>query len=83
MRERSPVTYAHQITAPLLVIQGANDRRTPKTEADQIVSSARANHAEVEYLVFSDEGHGFTSRNNDTRAHTAVVDFLIKHLRQG
>jgi dipeptidyl aminopeptidase/acylaminoacyl peptidase len=80
MRDRSPVSYAHQITAPLLVIQGANDRRVPRTEADQIVSAARANHADVEYLEFSDEGHGFTSRDNEIRTHTAVMDFLTKHL---
>jgi dipeptidyl aminopeptidase/acylaminoacyl peptidase len=81
MRERSPVTYAHQIAAPLLVIQGANDRRTPKAEAEQIVAAARANHAEVEYLEFSDEGHGFASRGNDIKAHAAVVGFLTRHLR--
>jgi dipeptidyl aminopeptidase/acylaminoacyl peptidase len=81
LRERSPVSYADQITAPLLVIQGVNDPRVPKAEADQIVASARANHAEVEYLEFSDEGHGFTSRNNEIKAHTAVIDFLTKHLR--
>jgi len=81
MQERSPVTYAHQISAPLLVIQGANDRRVPKAEADQIVAAARANHAEVDYLVFSDEGHGFTTRNNGIKAQTTVVDFLTKHLQ--
>lgn len=81
MRERSPVTYAHQITAPLLVIQGANDNRTPQAEADQIVAAVRANNAEVEYLIFSDEGHGFTSRDNDIKAHTAVVTFLTRHLQ--
>jgi dipeptidyl aminopeptidase/acylaminoacyl peptidase len=82
MRERSPVTYAHQITAPLLVIQGANDRRTPQAEADQIVASARANDADVEYLLFNDEGHDFTGRDNEITAHTAVVTFLAKHLRE-
>lgn len=81
MRERSPVSYAHQITAPLLVIQGSNDRRVPRAEADQIVAAARANHADVEYLEFSDEGHGFTSRDNEIKSHTAVMEFLTKHLR--
>ena len=80
LRERSPVTYAHQITAPLLVIQGARDPRVPKAESDQIVAGARANHAEVEYLVFTDEGHGFSSRDNDIKAHTAIMNFLTKHL---
>src|ERR1700683_5383033 len=35
LRERSPVTYASQITAPLLVLQGATDPRVPQAESDQ------------------------------------------------
>jgi dipeptidyl aminopeptidase/acylaminoacyl peptidase len=79
-RERSPVTHARQITAPLLVIQGAHDPRVPQAEADQIVAAARANGAEVSYLVFHDEGHGFTNRDNDIKAHTTIVEFLVRHL---
>jgi dipeptidyl aminopeptidase/acylaminoacyl peptidase len=81
MRRRSPVTYADQITAPLLVLQGANDPRVPKAESDQIVDRVRANGVEAEYVVFGDEGHGFTSRDNDITAHTAILSFLLKHLR--
>lgn len=81
LRERSPVTYADQIRAPLLVIQGATDPRVPRAEAEQIVEKARANGAEVDYLVFEDEGHGFTTRANDIKAHTTVVEFLTRHLR--
>jgi dipeptidyl aminopeptidase/acylaminoacyl peptidase len=80
LRRRSPVTYAHQITAPLLVIQGANDPRVPQAEADQIVHTARSNGADVTYLVFNDEGHGFTSRVNHTKAHTTIAQFLTQHL---
>jgi dipeptidyl aminopeptidase/acylaminoacyl peptidase len=80
LRERSPVTYAHQITAPLLVIQGANDPRVPKAEADQIVHAAQSNGADVTYLVFDDEGHGFTSRVNHTKAHTTIAEFFNQHL---
>jgi dipeptidyl aminopeptidase/acylaminoacyl peptidase len=80
LRARSPVTYAGQIAASLLVIQGANDPRVPKAEADQIVSAALSNGVDVTYLVFDDEGHGFTSRENHTRAHTAIAEFLGKHL---
>jgi dipeptidyl aminopeptidase/acylaminoacyl peptidase len=80
LSQRSPVTYADQITAPLLVIQGANDPRVPKAEADQIVERVSTNGVEVNYLVFNDEGHGFTSRYNDTKAHTAIAEFLVEHL---
>jgi dipeptidyl aminopeptidase/acylaminoacyl peptidase len=80
LRARSPVSYAGQIIAPLLVVQGATDPRVPKAEADQIVDRARANDVNVTYMVFPDEGHGFTSRDNDLRAYTAVAEFLVRHL---
>jgi dipeptidyl aminopeptidase/acylaminoacyl peptidase len=82
LRRRSPVTYADQITAPLLVVQGANDPRVPKAESDQIVERVRAKGVEVSYLVFDDEGHTFTNRNNDIKANTMVVEFLVKQLLQ-
>ncbi|HXL88768.1 MAG TPA: prolyl oligopeptidase family serine peptidase [Streptosporangiaceae bacterium] len=80
MRLRSPLAYASQITAPMLVLQGANDPRVPQAESDQIVAAARANGAEVRYEVFPDEGHGFTSRSNNIKAHQMIVDFLAEHL---
>jgi dipeptidyl aminopeptidase/acylaminoacyl peptidase len=80
MRRRSPLTYADQITAPLLVVQGANDPRVPQAEADQIISAARANGADAQYLLFDDEGHGFTSRANDIKANRAILEFLSERL---
>jgi dipeptidyl aminopeptidase/acylaminoacyl peptidase len=82
LRARSPLTYAGQIRAPLLVIQGANDPRVPKAESDQIVAEAKANGVDVSYLVFDDEGHGFTNRDNDIKAHTTIAEFLTGHLRR-
>lgn len=80
LRRRSPLTYADQIVAPLLVVQGANDPRTPRGESDQMTEAARRNGADVEYVVFGDEGHGFNARENDIRAHDAITRFLGKHL---
>ena len=80
LRRRSPLTYAGQISAPLLVVQGTNDPRVPKAEADQIVKAAQENGAAVEYLLFKDEGHGFTNRDNDIKANSTVAEFLIDRL---
>jgi dipeptidyl aminopeptidase/acylaminoacyl peptidase len=80
MRRRSPLTYADQIAAPLLVVQGANDPRVPKAEADQIIDAARANGADARYLVFDDEGHGFTSRDNGIKANQVIMEFLAERL---
>lgn len=78
--ERSPITYVEQIRAPLMVVQGAKDPRVVKAESDQMVERLRAKGREVEYLVFEDEGHGFTKRVNQLKGYTAMADFLIRHL---
>jgi dipeptidyl aminopeptidase/acylaminoacyl peptidase len=80
MHRRSPLTYADQIAAPLLVVQGANDPRVPKAESDQIIDAARANGADARYLVLDDEGHGFTSRDNDIKANQVIMEFLAERL---
>lgn len=77
---RSPVTHAGQISAPLFVIQGANDPRVTLVEGDQIVARVRAGGAPVRYDVYEDEGHGFTRRDNEAKALSDVVSFLVSQL---
>ncbi|MEU6036128.1 S9 family peptidase [Actinomadura sp. NPDC047616] len=81
--QRSPVTYADNIAAPLFIIQGARDPRVPQSESDQIVQRLRARGVEVRYDVYADEGHGFTNRDNEMKAYNDIADFLITHLRPG
>lgn len=60
----SPVNHADRISAPLLVIQGANDPRVPASEADQMVEAVRQGGGEAWYLLALDEGHSFRNRSN-------------------
>jgi dipeptidyl aminopeptidase/acylaminoacyl peptidase len=78
--ERSPITYADAITAPLFVIQGANDPRVVKAESDQIVAALRKRGVDVRYDVYDDEGHGFTNRANEVQAIGDTAEFLLAHL---
>jgi len=80
-RKISPLFHANNIRAPLLVVQGANDPRVLQVESDEIVKAVRANGVPVEYVLFSDEGHGFTKRENRIQASEAYVKFLDKHLK--
>jgi dipeptidyl aminopeptidase/acylaminoacyl peptidase len=80
LMSRSPITYADQIVAPLMVVQGANDPRAVKAESDQIVDAMRARGVEVRYDVYEDEGHGFTRRENEIKALGDVGDFLVAQL---
>ncbi|MGI8336712.1 alpha/beta hydrolase family protein [Actinomadura scrupuli] len=83
LSSRSPVNYVENISAPLFVIQGAQDPRVPKAEADQIVERLRARDVEVSYDLYEDEGHGFTNRDNEIQAFTDIADFLAHRLKDG
>ena len=80
LRERSPITYVADTRAPLLVIQGAKDPRVVKPESDQMVDRLRELGREVEYVVFEDEGHGFTRYENELRGYRLTCDWLERHL---
>lgn len=81
--EISPLFHADKITKPLLVLQGKNDPRVIKPGSDEIVDAIKKNGGIAEYIVFADEGHGFTKKPNEIRAYKAILDFLDKHLKKG
>ena len=82
LKERSPITYVDNInpTTNLLVIQGANDPRVVKNESDQIVERLRSKSIDIEYMVFEDEGHGFTKYSNLVKALKRSAEFLVTKL---
>src|SRR3989337_4246672 len=49
----NPMANVGKITKPMLVMQGANDPRVPKSESDQVVEGIRRNGVDVWYVVFS------------------------------
>jgi hypothetical protein len=80
LERQSPLNHASKIKTPLLVIQGANDPRVNKREADQIVIALRERNYPVEYLVAPDEGHGFARPINNLAMFATTEKFLAKHL---
>lgn len=80
LERQSPLNHASKIKTPLLVIQGANDPRVNKREADQIVIALRDRNYPVEYLVAPDEGHGFARPVNNMAMFATTEKFLGKYL---
>ncbi|MFJ8015697.1 S9 family peptidase [Streptomyces sp. NPDC096339] len=78
--ERSPLSRVDDIRIPVLVVQGANDVRVPRAEAEQIVEALAAKGLAHEYLLFPDEGHGLARPGNRQAYYTAVERFLAAHL---
>jgi dipeptidyl aminopeptidase/acylaminoacyl peptidase len=80
IQSRSPFFKADQIRRPLLIAQGANDPRVKQAESDQIVEAMRKNNLPVQYLLFTDEGHGFARPENRMKFSAAAEAFLARYL---
>jgi len=52
-----------------------------KVESDQVVERLRKNGQTVEYMVFEDEGHGFTKTANWHKALRATARWLETYLQ--
>ena len=76
----SPLFHVDAIRAPLLVGQGANDPRVNIRESSQMVAALRAKGVTVQYVVYSDEGHGFARPANRLDFYGRAEQFLSKYV---
>jgi dipeptidyl aminopeptidase/acylaminoacyl peptidase len=76
LRAASPINRVEQITAPLLIIHGANDPRVPLSEAEQMHAALAARGVTTDLLVYPDEGHGLAKLANRLDAYPKVAAFL-------
>lgn len=79
----SPVNFAGKIAAPLLVIQGKNDRTVPPKQAASLIAAMKKAGREPQTLFLSDTGHSFGDEKNRAKAFAAMAEFLEKHLGPG
>ena len=80
MDRTAPMTLVRNIRKPMMVQQGVNDPRVPKSESDQIVASLKEVGTPTWYLVFDDEGHGFRKKRNADFAFYTVILFAQEYL---
>ncbi len=78
--ERSPKTHLHNMSAPMLVIQGRNDPRVVAAESEDLVRELKSKGKDIELLVFEDEGHDVLKYENRVTCYNAIVDFFAKRL---
>jgi dipeptidyl aminopeptidase/acylaminoacyl peptidase len=80
-RERSPLTHASKIRSPLLILQGENDPRVPRAEAEQVVKALRDGGKIHEYHAYPGEGHGFRVTENRIDSLRRALDWFERYLR--
>ncbi|MBU8922391.1 MAG: S9 family peptidase [Bacteroidales bacterium] len=81
LRGISPIYHAERITDPLMVIQGGKDNWVLKVEAEEVVDTVKRGGVDVEYMLFEDEGHGFSGKTNRLKAYRGILEFLDRHLK--
>lgn len=77
----SPIKFIRSAKAPLLVLQGENDIRVPKEEAEQVVAIYKEIGKPVDSHFYPLEGHGFAKRENQIDAIHRTVAWFDRYLK--
>jgi dipeptidyl aminopeptidase/acylaminoacyl peptidase len=77
-RERSPIRCADQISCPVLVLQGLDDRVVPPAEAERIVDALWERRIPHAYIAFEGEDHGFRKADSIIRSFEAELSFYAQ-----
>ena len=73
---RSPINHVDGLSTPMIILQGAEDEVVPPNQSEMIVTALHDNGAEVEYLLFEGEQHGFRRAENIVAALEAELRFF-------
>jgi dipeptidyl aminopeptidase/acylaminoacyl peptidase len=77
----SPIKFIRNAKAPLLVLQGENDIRVPKEEAEQVVAIYKEIGKTVDAHYYPQEGHGFAKRENQIDAIKRTIAWFDRNLK--
>ena len=77
----SPLKYIRNAKAPLLVLQGDNDIRVPKEEAEQVAQTLKGAGKTVDAHYYPNEGHGFAKRENQIDAIQRTIEWFDRYLK--
>lgn len=80
MEQLSPTTYIDRLKAPLMIIGGANDPRVPVGEAIQMYESAKQRGVPTELILFANQGHGASTRNDQVLEYGHMLRWLGTYL---
>lgn len=80
LRDLSPIHKIDRVKGATLVMHGANDTNVPLIEAEQTAEALEAQGTPVKLIVFPDEGHGWSKRENRITSTVAIVNWFMEYL---
>ncbi|MEM9103251.1 MAG: S9 family peptidase [Pseudomonadota bacterium] len=81
-KERSPIHHLDKLKIPLFIVHGKQDVRTHFSQYQLLTKKLDEMDYPYESLVKSNEGHGFTSPENNIELYGKLEKFLKKHIGQ-
>lgn len=75
-RQTSPVHLAEKIKAPLLMAYGDDDERVPLSQGRKMRMALWSSNSKMEWVVYDEEGHGWTKVKTRVDFWTRVEKFL-------
>jgi acetyl esterase/lipase len=76
----APLHLASRIRKPLLLAYGGWDTRVDIEHGERLRSALKPHNADVEWVVYREEGHGWDRPENRIDFWTRVEKFLARHL---
>src|SRR6185312_11486985 len=76
--ERSPVHHVDSLAAPMILLQGLDDKVVPPAQARQMAEAVRGKGLPVALLEFEGEGHGFRAAEAIVRSRDAEAYFYSR-----
>jgi dipeptidyl aminopeptidase/acylaminoacyl peptidase len=77
-RDRSPINHVDELSAPILLLQGADDKVVPPNQAETLAAAARRKGLPVALIIFEGEAHGFRTAETIKVSTEAQIYFLGK-----
>ncbi|TNN61819.1 Acylamino-acid-releasing enzyme [Liparis tanakae] len=80
MLEKSPITHAAQIKAPVLLMLGARDRRVSPHQGLELYKALKSRASPVRLLWFPEDGHSLSRVDTQADCFLNTVLWLHQHL---
>lgn len=74
-QQRSPINHLDQFAAPVIFLQGLQDKVVPPNQAEAMIAALDAKNIPHASVFFPEEGHGFRQAKNQRRALEAELYF--------
>lgn len=82
IKATSPLVHAAKIRQPLLMAYGGADKRVPLNHGTEFYNAVKVSNPNVEFKVYSNEGHGFALPENRIDFYKRMERFLERHIGQ-